>query len=406
MKKDIFCLCLLFLPLQFYGQDPLEIMHKSFLKCQSIQTGYYEVTQYLKFIEHSDTLKNTIRCYFRKMPDDINYGCAFHYYRLNNGKDFGEVMYTGKDLVRTYPPDSTAEIIEVSKWTDEIKMIKSNHIFYLYKPLTDKNCFPFMNEQGLVKDIFKLRIINEENVNGVSCFHIQVKQDPKTFSNLFLNQINQEYDYWINKQSFIPVQYTDLSNSIINKDTVEQFFKFYLNQVDVTNSEIDINLSLNSIPRYYKVKTYEAYKSPPALLKEVMAPDWSLVSLSDKTIKLSDLKGKLVLIDFFYKSCYPCMLSMPKLEALWEKFKDEGLIVIGIDPIDKNREELKDFIKRKGATYEILLSESDVPKAYHVSGYPTLYLINTEGKIVYSIAGFGQGMENYLEMVIQKAIFN
>lgn len=93
MKVLIGCLSLLIIPLTFYGQDPRVIMRQSQAKCQEIQSGYYEVIQYFKFIEHSDTMVNSVRCYFKKISDDI--------------KDSAFAAFSGAELCHMLKNDTT-----------------------------------------------------------------------------------------------------------------------------------------------------------------------------------------------------------------------------------------------------------------------------------------------------------
>ncbi len=405
-KLIIFLLCLVLGP-GVYAQTPvaLEILQKSRAECLKIRNGNYELTQYLKFIGQTDTMVISERCYFRKMPADTIYGWAFHYQRMRGKTDFGEVMYSGEDLISTNPADSTAEIISVSKSGKYLESIKQNHSFNLYQPFYIKTCFPFMNEKGLIKDEFDVQKAGDAMLNGIECYRIIARQKPGTFNTAFFIPLRQDYEYWIDKHTFLPLQYTDLSIALINNDTTEQFFRFQLNHVDINNQKNERELSLNSIPTYYKLKTFEEVKAPPPLSKGTLAPLWTLVSLNNDTVKLSDLKGKPVLLDFFYKSCYPCMLALPKLQALYEKYRDEGLVVIGIDPVDKKKDELRAFLAKKGVAYKILLSDENIPKAYHVSGYPMICLLDAGGKIVFSLTGFGQGIEDYLDMMIKKSLY-
>ena len=67
------------------------------------------------------------------------------------------------------------------------------------------------------------------------------------------------------------------------------------------------------------------------------------------------LKGKLVLIDFFTKSCYPCMLALLGLQALHKKYKSKGLNVIGINIYDKKEDGIIPFLSKRGITYPVLL---------------------------------------------------
>jgi len=405
MKNIISLLIGLIISIASQGQDALEILQKSQAECLKIQNGYYELTQHLRFIGQSDTMVYSIKCYFRKMPSDNNYGWAFHYHRMFGEMDFGEVLYTGEDLVKTDPRDSTAEIINSEKWANYIGTIKHNHIFNLYQPFYEKTCYPCMKEGGQVNDDYEIIKTGDETVNGVSCYCVEARQKPGTFKNIFFTQLRQEYQYRIDKQTFLPVQYSDLSIAVMNNDTTEQFFRYHLDHVDINNPKNDSQLSVNSIPRYFKLKTFEEVKSPPLLSKGASAPGWALVSLNNDSVKLSELKGKTVLLDFFYKSCYPCMLALPKLQALSEKYKDDGLVVIGIDPVDKKKDELRAFLAKRGVAYKTLLSDETIPKAYHVSGYPTMYLLDGNGIVVFSQTGFGQGMEDYLEMRIKKALY-
>lgn len=96
------------------------------------------------------------------------------------------------------------------------------------------------------------------------------------------------------------------------------------------------------------------------------------------------------------------MQALPALQTLHEKYHDKGLSVIGIDPYDKDADDLKKFLSKRGVTYTILLAEKDFPKAYKVSGYPTIYLLNEEGLILLAQSGYGEGTETRFEKIIKK----
>src|SRR6185503_1959515 len=121
-----------------------------------------------------------------------------------------------------------------------------------------------------------------------------------------------------------------------------------LNKYEINNLKDESILTLGSIPSYYKLKDYVPYKSAEPLPKDTLAPSWQLLSLADEKISLTELKGKLVLIDFFYKSCYPCMQALPASQTLNEKYKDKGLRIIGIDPYDKKEDDIAAFLAKRG----------------------------------------------------------
>jgi len=115
------------------------------------------------------------------------------------------------------------------------------------------------------------------------------------------------------------------------------------------------------------------------------APDFesSVVGQPDSTMKLSDYKGKWVLLDFWFMGCKPCIALFPKVEELYHNYHAKGFEVIGINDIDKNSQKLADFVKDKNIPYITLNAEDrKVSEMYHVTGYPTFVLINPQQVIV------------------------
>ena len=150
---------------------------------------------------------------------------------------------------------------------------------------------------------------------------------------------------------------------------------------------------------------YVPYVPPTPLEENTQAPEWTLPTLKGDSISLADLRGKVVLVDFFYKGCAPCGAAMPVLQRLHEKYKDQGVVVIGIDPIDDPvKDDMTDFLAKRGIDYTVVFSSRNLPQEYHVTGYPTLFFINTEGKIEKVHEGFSQTMEQELEEQIQKML--
>ena len=79
-------------------------------------------------------------------------------------------------------------------------------------------------------------------------------------------------------------------------------------------------------------------------------------------------------------------------------------MVVGIDPVDKKEDDMGSFLSKRGVRYTVLLGGKDVSKDYHISGYPTMYLIDKNGKIVYAISGYGIGVEAILENYILQTL--
>ncbi len=117
------------------------------------------------------------------------------------------------------------------------------------------------------------------------------------------------------------------------------------------------------------------------------APDFELKVLggNGKTMKLSDLKGKAVLIDFWATYCEPCKIEMPWIADLQKKYGPEGFQVVGIDIGDAASEkQINDFAHKMGVNYPILIGTDEVGDRYFggVNGLPQNFFIDRSGKIV------------------------
>ena len=378
-----------------------DILRKSYEKCQSIESGYYEMAHYMKYMSNKDTSSSFFSCYFRKLPDDSIYSSAFHCQSHYDREYSRDVMYTGDDFVSYSTKDSTGEIMSKTLWAEDIKAYSHNYSFY--SPITNKKSYPLPHDSDFVDTKHVFEYIGEEMIENVSCYHVKMNILPENDSTEMMKTIRIENNYWICKQDYLPIQYSITYDLVINNDTMYQFEKNVLTKYELNNINDEKQLKLESIPSYINLKDYKPYKGPELLPKDTIAPEWSLVSLNDKTIKLSDFKGQIVLIDFFYKSCYPCMQALPALQDLHERYKDKGLRIIGIDPYDtKEKDDIDNFLAKRGVTYTVLLGGKDVAKEYHVSGYPTIYLIDNEGKVLFTQVGYGEGTEEKLEEAIKQ----
>lgn len=95
-------------------------------------------------------------------------------------------------------------------------------------------------------------------------------------------------------------------------------------------------------------------------------------------------------------------MSIPSLNRLYEKYHSTGLEIVGIDPYDKPADEIGLFMRKRGVKHHILMEGESTAKSYQVSGYPTLYLISPEGKVIVSTEGFGELSESKLDEMIRK----
>ena len=114
------------------------------------------------------------------------------------------------------------------------------------------------------------------------------------------------------------------------------------------------------------------------------APAWSLPSNHNKEIKLNDLKGKVILLDFWGTWCVPCLKAMPDIQFIYEKFKDQPVEVIGVSVETEKKADPAAYIKKKGYTYTIVLDGHKITKDYKVVQYPSIYIIDKTGTIIHA----------------------
>jgi cytochrome c biogenesis protein CcmG/thiol:disulfide interchange protein DsbE len=110
------------------------------------------------------------------------------------------------------------------------------------------------------------------------------------------------------------------------------------------------------------------------------APDFTLESLDGQKVSLSDYRGKVVLLNVFASWCEPCREEMPAIQQAYETYKDQGLVVLGVN-LKEKRVPVKGFADNYGLTFPILLdSEGKVGMdLYKVRPIPTSFFIDREG---------------------------
>jgi cytochrome c biogenesis protein CcmG/thiol:disulfide interchange protein DsbE len=139
------------------------------------------------------------------------------------------------------------------------------------------------------------------------------------------------------------------------------------------------------------------------LTKSSEAPDFSLEQLDGKSMRLSDLRGKAVLLNFWATWCGPCKIETPWLVELQNQYGHDGLQVVGVEMGDDGKDEITKFMKDMGMNYPVLIGKEAVGEAYGgVPALPETFFIGRDGKIVDKIIGLkGKGE---IEDSIKKAL--
>lgn len=160
----------------------------------------------------------------------------------------------------------------------------------------------------------------------------------------------------------------------------------------------------------YTIKDYEKPKQEmvPLLKNGEKAPNFSGLNYQTRdSVQLNDFKNKIVLIDFWYKACYPCIESIPYFVELRKKYPEEKLAILGLNPLDYESEDrmlqFPDFVKANNINYPVIFIEKQVAIDYRLKTFPTLYIIDKNGKIVLSEEGYNENTKS-IDSLLQKLI--
>jgi peroxiredoxin len=123
------------------------------------------------------------------------------------------------------------------------------------------------------------------------------------------------------------------------------------------------------------------------------APDFTLRDAMGKNVKLSDYRGKIVLLDFWATDCGGCRVEIPWFVEFQQAYRDRGFVVLGLSLDDAGWTVVKPFIEEKRINYEVMISTDDVTNRYHIESMPTTLIIDKSGRIASTHVGLGKKEE-------------
>jgi len=128
------------------------------------------------------------------------------------------------------------------------------------------------------------------------------------------------------------------------------------------------------------------------------APDWELPTAGGATLRLSSLRGRIVVLDFWATWCGPCKRAMPALERLHEAYAGRPVTVLGMNAFERG--DAAAYVRAQGYTYQTVLECDRVARRYGVSGIPALFVLDPEGRVAWTGVGFRADLEDALGEVV------
>jgi thiol-disulfide isomerase/thioredoxin len=214
-----------------------------------------------------------------------------------------------------------------------------------------------------------------------------------------------------------------LANALANLSTEGDFGKEALQEVATTLAEAlreqlaPMNgtepafpyVELATLVRYEQVKASLDNPQFALAMKKLAADDearakvdFTLNDLEGKSWTLRDLRGKVVLVNFWATWCPPCRKEMPDLDKLYKRFKDQGLVILAID--DEEVAKIKPYLAEHPVTYSILLDPGrKVNESFRIDGIPKSFVYDREGKLVAQSIDM-RTQKQFLDMLAQAGL--
>ena len=335
--------------------------------------------------------------FFNQIQDTTIVNAKVDLIRETNDSIFGGHIWVTADSVSTYYNrealysinHATHKIIKFPK--EKTSPLTGTIIGEIYKTY-------FLKPESLLRGVSDSAVsatISEERISSRDTwkvsYDIEANED---VTDLWKN-------IWIDKENFVVLK--------INYHAESQGEHQY-NQWDLFNVSFDsitVDYLENRLKRFLEEYEVEEYKEEPkkGLPNGTRMPNLEGIIYSDKSsAKMDDFLDKLTLYDFWYMDCPPCIKAIPLLNELHMKYGDKGLKVVGVNPFNYNEKDLNrmpGFLTRNNIEYPILFVDRDSIGLFQIPAYPTFYLVDHEGNILYSEIGFNEDKAKSLDSQLE-----
>jgi peroxiredoxin len=119
-----------------------------------------------------------------------------------------------------------------------------------------------------------------------------------------------------------------------------------------------------------------------------IAPDFAVPDLDGQAVRLSNFRGRVVLLNLWATWCPPCREEMPSMERLFRQLRDRGFVLLAVSQDEGGRAAVDPFVRDMGLTFPVLVDpQHQVGDRYQVWGYPESFVIDREGRVVERVIG-------------------
>ncbi|RYE57348.1 MAG: TlpA family protein disulfide reductase [Sphingobacteriales bacterium] len=217
-----------------------------------------------------------------------------------------------------------------------------------------------------------------------------------------VDMISKQYynRYWIDRKSLRPVRRMMYSRRVESGKEAVDIYDFSLS---IPSSEMEASVVSAFLSRPAEkeldINNYETLKPGS------YAPKFSAFNVRNgRSVSHEALRGKVVLLDFWYLSCMPCRLLIPKIQRLQRKFKNEDVAFVGINVRDTSAREIREFLKERKIVFSQYYMAKSMVTDYKLYAFPTTMIIGKDGQVKLVEVGEGENTEQKLEQAIRQEL--
>ena len=367
------------------------------LSAQSVKEICIGVNEYAKKL-HSAYYEAKVT--FNNVEDTLSY---FHKVSFQKNKHknkifakFNTQIYSGGELIKQVFCDNNQ--FTFVDFYENIAEQYEKEDYKIFISQLDTNLIPAF---VFNKPVFNLKAIEKGEV--------QITKGQDTIINGFevfcLNEVSANKTFFIRKQDFLPIaQRTD--SFFLTLTRIDENAAYHNSRFVFDNKNTGIHLrykSLSSLKKQWKEQ--EINQSSFAYNSEAL--NFKVTDLQGRIFELAQNKGKVIALVFFYNNCSPCIPMLDDLQELCNQYKEKKVEIVALNPVDSKigEEEMQSFIKEHNITYNVAqIPKYTVEEMYLVRYFPTIFIIDKKGRVVYSHQGYNALFKDKISDIIDKKL--
>ncbi|WP_161635254.1 TlpA family protein disulfide reductase [Aquimarina macrocephali] len=358
-----------------------EILNKTITKINSLETIEYQWTRKMVSTKlPSNNRVDSANAYFDFSSRDTLIGTKYHF----NGV-YGERVFDGVTEFKTDPERKTVIYNGQPKKYDVTNSYSMSHSIFEIKKL-------------LPKLLVDTTIISEHKpdtlINNIECYKFKFSI-PNRYIGMEAILVNTdienyvlEYTIAISKNEYLPIQI---------KTTYPQkagYTATTLKNIKIPSKRNDSIWNYKIFSKGYLTLSQSDYnkrrRNKNSTKIGQLAKNWTLPNIKGDSISFSKLDKNLILLEFWYPGCLPCVKAIPIINEIQHKYGEKGFAAYGIEFTLSSDEGLGKYIKEQNIRYQTLYMGSETAKDYGVYAAPTFFLIKKSGEIIYTNVGLNK----------------